>query len=108
MFKYIIIILFLSCSSCKKNTTNTDCFPDATTIEQIIDKPAIIKATGNPGEYFIILQGSIDRRLRPCNLSEEFKINNLSVMVSGLVKGTVQGGPLPCCTYDFTITKISK
>ena len=39
---------------------------------------------------FIIQQGSIDERLRPCNLSDEFKVNNLQVIVSGLVKLSIQ------------------
>jgi hypothetical protein len=94
--------------ACKKNDAKTsDCFPDASTYRQIVDKPATIKQQPG-GVFFIIEQGTIDTKLNPCNLPGDFQANNLQVIVSGNVKATVQGGPGPCCTENFVITEIKK
>ncbi len=109
MRNYFIIIIFCTClnlSACKKNINTPDCYQDRQTTQQITDKPATIKESANAGVYFIIPQGTYDQQLRPCNLPDEFKVNNLPVIVSGLVKLTLQVGP--CCIEDFIITKISK
>ena len=92
--------------SCKKDETKTnDCFPNSTTYRQIIDKPATIKLQPG-GLFYIVEQGTIDTKLNPCNLSSDFQVDNLQVTISGDVKTTIQGGPGPCCTENFVITKI--
>jgi hypothetical protein len=101
-------LCILSLNSCrKKEQVATDCFPNATTYRQIADKPAAVIQAPN-GLFYIIEQGTIDTKLEPCNLPAEFQVHNLLVTISGNVKSTVQGGPGPCCTEHFTITKILK
>lgn len=93
--------------SCKKdNNSNTDCFPNRSTVRQITNAQATVKKSGE--KFYIVEQGSIDTRLNPCTLPQEFQVDNLQVTISGDVKSTLQGGPEPCCTENFTITKISK
>lgn len=102
------VIGSLLISSCKKDKAQTnDCFPNATTSRQIINKPATIKQQ-SAGVFYIVEQGTIDTKLNPCNLTPEFQIDNLLVTISGDVKATVQGGPGPCCTDNFVITKITR
>lgn len=112
MKKYIpVLVLFIVAitlfSSCKKETKKDDCFPDQPTIRIITNEPAIIKQL-KTDEFYILEPGIIDSRLIPCNLTKEFKINDLKVIISGEVKATVQIGPGPCCRENFVITKISK
>ena len=101
----VAITLLFSCK--KESDKKDDCFPDLPTLRYITNKPAIIKhLTGDT--YYIAEQGTIDNLLIPCNLPEEFKINDLQVTISGEVKATSQAGPGPCCREHFIITKISK
>ena len=93
--------------SCKKNVSSTvDCFPNDITTRQITNKQATIKLTN--GQFYIVEQGTIDTKLNPCNLTQEFRVDNLQVTISGDVKATVQGGPAPCCTDNFVISKITR
>ena len=113
MKKTIFISLFVGficffSNSCKKDDSKkNDCLPTATTFRQIIDKPATIRQQP-AGTFYIVEQGTIDGQLIPCNLTADFQIDNLLVIISGDVKTTVQGGPGPCCTENFVITKITK
>lgn len=103
----LYITLTIVICSCKKGSSTTNnCFQSVETVRQLSNTTATIIFNG--GEYLIIETGTIDSRLRPCNLPAEYQVNNLSVIVSGDVKLTIQGGPGPCCTENFTITKISK
>ena len=98
----LVIVLF----SCKKESNNAnDCFLNLTTSRQIVNKPAIVKQQPS-GLFYIIEQGSIDIKLYPCNLTNEFKVDDLQVTISGDVKSIVQGETEPCCTENFVITKI--
>ena len=99
------IFLLLAMYSCKKDKVSSECFANATTVRVINNTQATIKDIG--GNYFIIEQGSIDTRLNPCLLAQEYKINNLPVVISGEVKLT-PGTFEPCCTVNFVITKIEK
>ena len=104
MKPYLVLLLILV--ACKKNSGEQQCFPGQSTIEVLTNRPATMKATGSRGVYVIIPQGSIDTKLRPCSIADEFKVDNLQVVVSGEVKQTVQIGP--CCTNDFVISKITR
>lgn len=102
-FLFSLIILV----SCKKESKSTpDCFPDDPIVRQIADQPATVKLLNNT--YYIIGQGTIDTQLKPCNLSKEFQVDNLPVIVSGDVKSTVSAGPGPAGIDNFVITTISK
>ena len=93
--------------SCKKdNNSNIDCFPNSSTVKQITNAQATVKKSGE--KFYIVEQGSIDTRLNPCTLPQEFQVDNLEVTISGDVKSTFQDGAEPCCTENFVITKISK
>jgi len=101
LFSIIILV------SCKKDLKSTaDCFPNDPTARQITDEHATIKLLDNV--FYIIEQGTIDTQLKPCNLSKEFQVNDLPVIVSGDVKSTVSVGPGPAGIDNFVITKISK
>jgi len=104
---FIVLLVSTIVFSCKKdNNSNTDCFPNSSTVRKITNGQATIKEVGS--KFYIVEQGSIDTKLNPCSLPTEYRINNLQVTISGDVKSTVQGGPEPCCTDNFVITKISK
>ena len=92
-------------SSCQKKKTN-DCFADAATVRQIVNKPATVQQIGT--EYYLIEQGTIDTRLLPCKLEKEFQVDKLAVIISGNVKSTITNGLTPCCTENFVITSIKK
>jgi hypothetical protein len=99
---FLFTTLFISC---KKNTEkDITCFSDIATMRIITDKAASIQFTNN--RYYIIEQLTIDARLLPCYLADEFKVNGLAVTVSGEVKNNVSDGP--CCTENFVITIIKK
>ena len=93
--------------SCKKdNNANDNCFPNTSTVRQITNAQATVKKAG--GKFYIVENESIDTKLNPCTLPQEFQVDNLQVIISGDVKSTLQGGLEPCCTENFIITKISK
>jgi hypothetical protein len=104
--KFIAAILIISAlSSCKKRKDVTaDCSPNSPTVRKVTNAQATIKK--DQGKYFIIEKGSIDSKLNPCALPEEYQINDFSITVSGDVKETHQSNI--CCTENFLITKISK
>ncbi len=106
MKHYFLGILFsLTFLSCKKDKeTINNCFSDAPTTRTILDKQATIQLLNN--EFYIIEKGTIDTRLLPCSLADEFRINNLSVTITGEVKNTVPTGV--CCTENFVVNKIEK
>ena len=108
IFCTLLLVGGIAFISCKKNSGKTDdCFPNSTTARQIVDKSATVRQQPG-GLFYIVEQGTIDTKLNPCNLATEFKVDNLQVTVSGDVKATVQGGPGPCCTDNFVITKITR
>jgi hypothetical protein len=101
----ISILLTITFLSCKKNKeTNSTCFSDSSTTRTILNKQATIQLLNN--EFYIIEKGTIDIRLLPCSLADEFKINNLQVTISGEVKNTVLTSA--CCTENFVVNKIEK
>ena len=99
-------VLFITCKKQEKNNTSA-CGSNELTSRVINNKPATIKQLAT-GLFIIIEQGTIDVTLNPCNLSNEFKIDNLNVKISGEVKNTPQIGPAPCCTNNFVITAITR
>ena len=104
-FSVILLGLTILFYSCKKNeSSKTDCFPNDNTTRQIISKQASIRLTN--GQFYIVEQGAIDTKLIPCNLPQEFQVNNLQVTISGDVKATIQDGQAPCCSENFVISKI--
>ena len=102
----IIVLLSLIISSCKKDKKNTSCLPNAVTERVITQKQAKINITG--GRVYIVEKGTIDTRLVPCNLADEFRVNGLDVIVSGEVKVTPDVAGEPCCVSDIVITEISR
>jgi hypothetical protein len=104
-----LFVLIIMLGGCKKTSTSgTDCFPGATTVRQITNKPAVIKLTATINAVYIVEQGSIDTKLIPCNFPQEFYQNDLQVTISGEVKSTPQVGQGPCCTENFVITSITR
>ena len=94
-------------TGCKQDDQNgAPCFGGAPTTRHIINKPATVQLSG--GEYYIVEQHTIDTRLLPCYLKQEFRISGLSVKVSGEVKGSIPGSNGPCCTEGLIIAKITR
>ena len=93
-------------SSCKKDNSITDCFPNSSTVRQISNEEAMVKA--GDGKFYLVEQNTIDTKLNPCTLAEEFQVDNLRVIISGDVKSTQRVAFEPCCTDNFVITKISR
>ena len=109
MIKYLtlFIALFISISffSCKKVTAATeDCFEGTATTRTIIDKQATVKLSGDV--FYLIEDGAIDTRLKPCNLKPEFRVHDLRVTISGMIKSTVNTAV--CCTENFVLSKIDR
>jgi hypothetical protein len=104
----ITTTIFLTlASSCRKDSkTLPECFPDTPTNRQVTNQQATVISSG--GQFYIIEQGTIDTKLKPCNLQQEFQVNNLQVTISGNVKQTIQGTGEPCCIENFVITKITR
>lgn len=105
----IATFLFTGLSACKKSSnTNTevDChlLADQVTIRSLIMQPATIKQEGDL--FFIAEDGTIDQKLRPCNLTQDFKVHNLKVVVTGEVKKPSLFSSY-CCVYDLLIHKIN-
>jgi hypothetical protein len=98
----LLTITFLSCKKDKETTSN--CFSGIPTNRTILNKQATIQLINN--EFYIIEKGTIDTRLLPCSLADEFKINNLPVTITGEVKNTIPTGV--CCTENFVVNKIEK
>ncbi len=110
-----IVIPYLICTvycvllivSCKKNEEQSkDCFANEPTIRTLVNSQATIKKSNEA--FYIIEQGSIDTKLDPCNLPEDFRVDNLQVIVTGKVKRNSRFGYGPCCTENFVIAKINK
>lgn len=104
ILSFALLLVFLSCK--KNSTAPVDCFPNTATVRTITDKPATVKLTN--GQYFLVEQGTIDTKLSPCNLSQDFQVDDLQVIISGEVKSTIRSGVGPCCTDNFVIGKITK
>ncbi len=96
------ITLFLSCTKDKGITNN--CFANIVTSRNILNKQASVQLLND--EFYLIEKGTIDIKLLPCILADDFKINNLQVTISGEVKNILIKGV--CCTENFVISKIEK
>jgi hypothetical protein len=99
----LITIIFASC----KKEIQTSCYNGLTTLRNISNVNATVVLQTN-GEYYIIEAGTIDIKLKPCDLSEEFKVNNLQVIITGETKLITTNQLEPCCTEGLVIGKIEK
>jgi hypothetical protein len=100
-----LLLTAFSINGCQKDKIQVeDCLTDFSTIRQINNQKATVISQN--GQFYLIESGTIDTRLRPCNLPQKFQVNNLQVVISGNVKSTIRNGVEPCCTENFVITKI--
>lgn len=109
--RLFIVSLFgltITVNACKKSDAETGCLPTTTTIRQIINKQATIKLTAMINSVYLVEDGTVDTKLIPCNLPQEFYENDLRVTISGEVKASPQVGPGPCCSENFVITSIMR
>ncbi len=102
---FISLILIISTSCKKDNKLDRACFTDTANAGRLIDKQATIKLSGTT--FYMYEQGTIDTRLIPCNLPQDFKVNDLQVKISGYTKQSKEGGAI-CCTEILFITKITR
>lgn len=101
-----ISLLFILCSSCKKNNIlDRACFTDTANAGKLINRQAVIKLSGN--DFYMYEQGTIDTKLIPCNLPLDFQVDDLQVLISGYTKQSREGGNT-CCTEILFITKITR
>ncbi len=105
----LLFILGTACIlSCKKqNNKPEDCYANEVTYRTLLNAQATIKKSPD-NNFFIIEQGTIDTKLNPCNLQDDFKIDSLQVIVTGNVKRTERFGFGPCCIEDFVISSIRR
>lgn len=92
MYKYLsFAALFLMLFSCdseqwdEPELASAFCYPNRQTVEVIKDQPGTVQQLGD-GYFIEIDQASSTMRFAPCNLPEDFKQNNLSVVFSGKQK----------------------
>lgn len=95
-------------TNCKKedSTPVVDCFPNEATTRQLIDQVVFVSLANGRG--YLIEQNAIDSRLKPCNLPDSLAIQDLPVIVTGVVKAREQSPGAPCCTLNFVITTIRR
>ena len=104
-FIFIAIVIVIM-NGCKKDKVlMPDCFPQMTTTRQIMDQQATVVLQNEV--FYLIEQGTIDTRLKPCNLPQKYQIHNLQVTISGAVKSTIRNGVEPCCVENFVLTQIT-
>ena len=72
----------------------------------ISNKQATVKL--DSGQFYLVEQGTIDTKLIPCNMAEEFKVKDLQVTISGYTKRAIAAGTESCCTETLVITGISR
>jgi hypothetical protein len=102
-----LLFMIAVAASCKKDNSSTnDCFPNTSTVRQVTNAQATVKKAED--KFYLVEQGSIDTKLNPCLLPQEFQVDELHVTISGDVRSRPQGASEPCCTENFVITKISK
>ncbi|RDC62166.1 hypothetical protein [Adhaeribacter pallidiroseus] len=106
LFGFALFLLLVS--SCDKEkeeeVPGKNCLAEIETVREIKNKPAIVTNAGS--QYYLVEEGTIDTKLKPCYLSQEFLVDNLLVTISGEVKKTNQEGI--CCTDNFKVTQIFK
>lgn len=99
-------VFFITFNSCKKdNKQDRACFTDTANARKIINEQATIKLSG--ADFYMYEEGTIDNRLIPCNLTQDFQVNDLVVTISGYTKTRNEGFPT-CCTEILFITKITR
>ncbi len=103
----VLMIIFVTC---KRENSYTDCLPDVKTTSEVVNTKGIIRLVDTPSDYMIFIapQGMDTQRYVPCNLPESFEIPNEEIIVSGLVKYTLDPCFTPGCPLYFVITKIGK
>jgi hypothetical protein len=102
---FALTILLCRC----KRENSQDCMSDVQTISEVINTKGIIRFLDTPSVYTILIapQGLDTQRYIPCNLPESFKVSNQGIIVSGLVKYSLD--PYFSGDYQpFVITKIGK
>lgn len=109
LWKGCVVILLISIFVTCKRENSQDCMADVQTIGELTNAKGIIRLVDTPSDYgiFVAPEGMDTQRYIPCNLPESFKIPNEGIVVSGLVKYTLD--PYFSGDYQpFVITKIGK
>ena len=99
----VVIISLVFFSSCKKDR-GASCFSSAATVQQLTNDSATV--IFSEGQYYLVQRHTIDSRLKPCSLPAEFRVDHLSVVISGEIKKTNYSGQTICCTEDFVLREI--
>ncbi len=103
VFFGFLLIIFNSCK--KNNKLDRACFSDTTNARKIVDEQATIKLLGS--DFYMYEEGTIDVTLIPCNLPQDFQVNDLLVTITGYTKSSKEGWPA-CCKEILFITKITR
>jgi hypothetical protein len=108
IFILLILVVASILTACKRENSYQDCMPDVKTILTVINSQGKIGFIDSPANYAIYINHPDTAEYIPCNLPESFQIQNLQVIVSGLVKYTLDPCFTPGCPQPFVITQISK
>jgi len=82
-----LLFLIKACpptASAEEVKYNKDCFSDRATQGTLENQKGIVKKSGKG--YIIFSADDDNRRFNPCNLEEEFSIEGLTIIFSGLEK----------------------
>jgi len=100
----LVMIVLFACS--KKEEPIVNCFSADKTVRTIASKMAKVVIVDQ--KVYLVEEDAIDGKLLPCRIADEFKVDGLSVRISGNVKQTP---PVPFTfetTDNFELTNISK
>lgn len=103
----LCLVLLFSITACKKNKdAKADCYRDNAVRYEINNQLATVYQVN--GEYYIAEQNTIDTRLFPCNLPEEFQQNNINIYITGQVKSLPYSNTRPAGDAALIITQITR
>lgn len=99
---FVIATLLFTVSCKKESTLDQSCSNGDTVVREIVEAVATVHDAG--GSFQIIEENTYDTRLLPCNLPEEFKVDQLQVVITGKTLATFQTGI--CCVERLVLQKI--
>lgn len=103
-----LVMSFCLLQACSKNENGLeagDC-SSGPVLRMITNQVATIKI--NVEGCYIVEDSTYDSKLFPCAISDEYKVDNLRIVVTGEVRNRVANTFYPCCQYNLAISKIDK
>jgi len=106
----LILLLSLVSFACRKadDEPKTGCDATAQTLRHINNKFATVEVNATIIGVLLVEDNTIDSKLVPCNLPQEYVQHGLKVIISGDVKARKALTNEPCCKDAFVISKIAR